>query len=130
MDKKILSDIKKALEKLDDALKQEDSEYIRDSAIKRFELCFDLGWKLMKLYAKTEGLECNSPRSCIRTMFELGILRYDENWMQMITDRNELVHIYRQELADIVYHRLPEYLQMLKAVLDKITKTPTYKDGP
>ena len=37
-----------------------------DATIQRFEFCFELAWKLMKAVLEYEGIEANSPRSCIR----------------------------------------------------------------
>lgn len=37
-----------------------------DATIQRFEFCFELAWKLMKTVLEYEGIEANSPRSCIR----------------------------------------------------------------
>jgi hypothetical protein len=38
----------KAVKRLDEILKEEKSDIVRDSAIKRFEFTFDLSWKLLK----------------------------------------------------------------------------------
>jgi len=91
----------------------------RDSAIKRFELCYDLAWKAIKNYAKHEGIECNSPRSCFKEAFQLDLIDYDEKWMEMVDDRNASVHIYKEEQAERIYKELPIYLEMLKDLLSK-----------
>lgn len=41
-------DFDKAIRKLGGVLEVEKTEMTRDSAIKRFELCFDLAWKTIK----------------------------------------------------------------------------------
>ena len=43
-----LEDLKKLIAKLEEVLNLEKSEVIRDSAIKRFELSFDLAWKCIQ----------------------------------------------------------------------------------
>ncbi|HHD92404.1 MAG TPA: nucleotidyltransferase, partial [Candidatus Portnoybacteria bacterium] len=40
---------KKAIQTLKDALKQRENEIIKDATIKRFEYCFELGWKTAKV---------------------------------------------------------------------------------
>jgi len=51
----ILEDFEKAINKLDEVLDMEKTEVVRDSAIKRFELCFDLAWKsLRSLFVKVK----------------------------------------------------------------------------
>jgi nucleotidyltransferase substrate binding protein (TIGR01987 family) len=44
----------KAVKRLDEILKEEKSDIVRDSAIKRFEFTFDLSWKLLKTYLEEE----------------------------------------------------------------------------
>lgn len=40
-------DFQKALLRLEEVLKEKRSDIIRDSAIKRFEIAFDLVWKML-----------------------------------------------------------------------------------
>ena len=68
-----LEDLKKLIAKLEEVLNLEKSEVIRDSAIKRFELSFDLAWKCIQSYARREGVECHSPRACLKTAFQLNL---------------------------------------------------------
>jgi len=55
-------DFIKCLDKLEEVLNLEENDIVRDSAIKRFELCFELAWKVLKDYLHKEGLFCRSPR--------------------------------------------------------------------
>lgn len=116
----ILEDFEKSIKRLEEVLNMEKTDITRDSAIKRFELCFDLSWKVIKNYAKKEGIECNSPRSCFKTAFQLNLIDYDERWIKMIDDRNLTVHIYKQQYADEIYSRLKEYLELFKKLLTKL----------
>jgi hypothetical protein len=36
------------------------------------------GRKRQQIYARKEGVECHSPRGCLKTAFQLGLLEYDE----------------------------------------------------
>jgi len=116
----ILKDFQKAIEKLEKVLKLKKTEINRDSAIKRFELCFDLAWKSMKELAKKEGIECYSPRECLRTSFQLKIIDPNKKWFEMLDNRNLTVHLYKEEMADRIYLKLPVYLEILKDLLNKI----------
>jgi len=116
----ILEDFKKSIERLEEVLSLEKTNINRDSAIKRFELCFGLCWKVIKNYAAKEGVECNSPRSCFKTAFQLNLISYDEKWMEMIEDRNLTTHIYKEQYANEVYSRLPDYLELFKGLLRKL----------
>ena len=105
----LLEDFKKAVLKLEEVLNLEKTEVIRDSAIKRFELCFDLAWKCIKSYARKEGVECFSPRSCLKTAFQLKLIKYDDVWLRMLDDCNLTVHIYKEKYAEEVYSILQKY---------------------
>jgi len=113
----ILNNFKKAVEKLQEVLNLEKTTIIRDSAIKRFELCFDLAWKSVKFCAKIEGVECYSPRNCFKTAFQLKLINHNEKWLEMIEDRNLAVHLYKEEYADELYSRLSIYLKMFEELI-------------
>lgn len=116
---KILKDFQKTIERLKEVLKLERTEIIRDSAIKRFELCFDLAWKTVKEFAREQGQECYSPRECLKTAFQLKLIEHDTKWLNMLKDRNLAVHLYQEEVADKIYKNLPEYLEMFKKLLKR-----------
>ncbi|MEW5692387.1 MAG: HI0074 family nucleotidyltransferase substrate-binding subunit [Candidatus Hydrogenedentota bacterium] len=118
----VLGDFVKSIERLKEVLLLVKTPVIRDSAIKRFEICFDLAWKSIKSYAKKEGIECNSPRSAFKTAFELKLIDYDERWLEMIDDRNLTAHIYKEEYAEAIFLKLNEYTDMFNMLSDKLQK--------
>lgn len=117
-----LSQFKNAVARLEDALKQTPNEYIKDSAIQRFEFCFDLSWKLIKTFLEDRGIRCSSPKDCFRMAYGQALLEYDEFWLEMTDLRNLTVHTYDQNLADEVYGKLPKILDYLKKLLENIEK--------
>ena len=122
MSSKILKNFQKTIERLEEVLLLKRTKVNRDSAIKRFELCFDLCWKLIKIWSKKQGIECNSPRSCFKTAFQLHLIDYEKKYLKMIDDRNLTVHLYEEKHADQVYSRLKDYLKLFKKLSDKIKK--------
>lgn len=116
----VSENFKKSIQKLEEALGLEKTDIIRDSAIKRFELCFDLAWKSAKLYAKIKGVECYSPRDCLKAAFQLNLIEHNEKWLRMIEDRNLTTHLYKEEYADEVYSRLPDYLKLFQELSSQL----------
>lgn len=116
----VVEDLEKAVKKLEEALDSKKTEIVRDSSIKRFELCFDLAWKSVKEYAKLKGLECYSPIECFKAGFQLKIIEHDEKWVQMVKDRNMSVHLYKEDLAEELFSKLPGYLKLFKELLPKL----------
>ena len=100
---------KKAVMRLEEILKLPKNDVIRDSAVKRFEFSFDLGWKLMRVYLREEkGIDCSSPKDGIRAAYRHGFIDYDQEWLEMTDWRNEIVHAYGEEYADRLYENLPK----------------------
>ena len=93
---------------------------VRDSGIKRFELCFELAWKVIQRYLRDRGLDCRSPRDCFREAFTYGLLTQENTWVQMVHDRNLSVHTYNEELAIQLHSRLPGYLPALRQLLGEM----------
>ncbi len=120
MSNKILKDFQKTIERLEEVLALKRTKVNRDSAIKRFELCFGLCWKSIKIWAKEQGIECNSPRSCFKIAFQLKLIDYDKKYLKMIDDRNLTTHLYKEKYADQVYGRLGDYLGLFKKLVIKL----------
>jgi len=117
-----LEDLGAMIKKLKEVLDLKKNEINRDSAIKRFELCFDLAWKSIKISAKNKGIECYSPVDCFKSAFQLKIIEHDSEWLDMVRDRNSTVHIYKEEYANEVYLRLPAYLKLYETLLENLKK--------
>lgn len=112
----------KAVNRLEEVLKEKKNDIVRDSAIKRFEFTFDLSWKLLKAFLEEEmGVVCASPKECFRQAYRNGIIEYDEFWLKMTDWRNEIVHVYKEEFAEDLYKKLPEALKDFRILETKIT---------
>ena len=114
-----------SIKNLENALNEKKNEFTRDSAIKRFEISYDLAWKSIKEYAHQEGVECYSPRECLKTAFQLGLIENDEKWLQMVISRNEARHIYSEKLAEKLYKNLSNYLELFKHLEKAFTNQTT-----
>ena len=90
----------------------------RDSAIKRFELTFELAWKSVKERLDSLGIAARSPRECLEQAFSQGMIADDPLWLRMLEDRNLSVHTYNEKLADEIYRRLKSYLRLFRSLRD------------
>jgi len=117
----ILKQFQKAVNRLDEVLKQEKNEFIRDAAIQRFEFTFDLSWKVIKAFLEeNKGVICNSPKGCFREAYKQEIIEYDDFWTEMTDYRNKTAHIYKEELAEEIYAILPRTLSYFQKLLENI----------
>lgn len=112
------NDLLEATKRFEEALAMPFSEVIRDSAIKRFELCFDLAWKLAKEKLRQENIECFSPKSCFGESLRAKILpvELEASANRLLEDRNLSVHTYDSDTADEIYKRLPAYVKVFRAL--------------
>ncbi len=116
-------DFTKALLRFDEVLELPKNDVVRDSAIKRFELCFELGWKAMKAYLEeNHNATCASPRTCFREAFRVGVIDYDEHWIELTSTRNYTVHTYREAFAEKIYAELPHALDMFHKLAEALKK--------
>ena len=104
----------KALGRLEEALQAPANDLARDASIQRFEFTFELAWKSVKAAAVPEGLECASPRSCLRLALSQSWISDEAIWLAMLDDRNRASHTYDEKLAEQLYSRLPGYLPALR----------------
>ncbi|MEW6096609.1 MAG: HI0074 family nucleotidyltransferase substrate-binding subunit [bacterium] len=116
-------DAAKAVESLGEILEEPFSIIVRDATIQRFEYTFEAIWKLLKEYLRErEGLICNSPKSCFREAFSAGLLTEDETvqFLEMTDDRNMTTHIYKEEISQILYGKIPTYYRLMELLLEQI----------
>lgn len=118
-----LKQFEQAAERLSEVLSGEKNSIARDSAIKRFEFCFDLSWKTIKVFLREEkGLICSSPKDCFRQAFQNKLLDYDEIWLDMTNWRNLAVHTYSEELANDLFAKLPKTLGCFQALIKTLKR--------
>ena len=109
-----------AIGRLSDVLKQEKNEYIRDSAIQRFEFTFELVWKTLKAYLREQGILVATPRESLKGAYKAGLIRDDENWLETIRLRNLASHTYDEATAEQFYVALPAILILYEDLLREL----------
>ncbi len=123
---KKLNDFHNALHRLSEALEitlanknKETFSFFRDSTIQRFEFTLEIAWKSIKSFLmEYEGIECRSPKGCIREFLSAGYLNNTQisTLLMMIDDRNLATHTYHESLADEIFLHIQEYLTILQKV--------------
>jgi nucleotidyltransferase substrate binding protein (TIGR01987 family) len=111
----------KAVANFKEVLLENKTNIIRDSAIKRYEICYELCWKSVQELLKNEGLEiCNSPKSCFKSAFNLGLIENEEVFADMVQNRNLTTHTYDEDLADKIYQKFDGYYLVLNDLATSI----------
>lgn len=115
--KSAFEEFRDSCSRLDEVLRIEKTEIIRDSAIKRFELAFDTSWKAIKASLEEYGATCTSPLDCYKEAYRQKYIDFEDVWVELVKTRNKTVHTYDRKLAEEVYQKLPEALEAFKKLL-------------
>ncbi len=107
----------KALERLREAVIQAKDELDKDGVIQRFEFTVEMLWKTLKAILEYQGIECYSPRNCVKEAFKANIIGDDEIILDMLEDRNLSSHIYDQKVSEEIFQRIKNvYLSYLESL--------------
>jgi nucleotidyltransferase substrate binding protein (TIGR01987 family) len=109
-----------AVRRLRAVLQEPETDVSRDAAIQRFEFCFELSWKAVQERAREDGLNCQSPKGCLKVAFKASWIGDEQGWLAMLEDRNQTSHTYDEDLAKTVYRRLSNYLPLFEALVGNL----------
>lgn len=128
---KILSDIDissliTATERLDEALKLQKTDIVRDATIQRFEFTYELTWKTLRKVLIKHGSEANTPKTVFRIAANDNIIDNLELWFEFVNYRNNTTHVYNEKVADDIYSHIPKFYRMVADLITKL-KTDEFK---
>ncbi|BAF69254.1 HI0074 family nucleotidyltransferase substrate-binding subunit [Nitratiruptor sp. SB155-2] len=104
-----------ARQRLQEAVDIAQDELDKDGVLQRFEFTVEMLWKALKAVLTYQGIECFSPRSCIKEAYKAHIIDDDEIVLDMLEDRNLSSHIYDQKRSEEIFERIKKiYLLYLK----------------
>ena len=107
----------KALKRLQEAVDVAKDDLDRDGVIQRFEFTTELLWKTLKAILFYYGIECHSPRHCIKEAFKANLISDDEIILDMLEDRNLSSHIYNEEESKKIFNRIKDvYVNYLSSL--------------
>ena len=122
-----LNDLETALANFRNALTLEPALFpdlvadnIKSGQIQKFEFTVELLWKTVQVFLfEIDGIDVVTPKSVAKEFVEAGHCDYEayELFIRAINDRNQLSHIYRQEMAESIWQRLPEYICLVEQVV-------------
>lgn len=92
-----------SLDALSEARQRDLSDsFVLSGTSAKFSITFDLAWKVMKdilvQYYAITGFVTGSPREVLREAYKANLIS-DDDWMEMLKVRNELVHDYDCEIV-------------------------------
>lgn len=95
----------------------------RDALLLRFLLAAEATWKAAQLCLRSlHGVDEGSPKGCVRASLQVALLDPGdaEAAMELIDDRNLVVHTYREVLANQIASRVPRHARVLARWLGRM----------
>ena len=95
------------------------SQVVRDGVIQRFEFTADQARKALEERLKADGCPdpLLTPKIVIHQAFAAGLVKDQEGWLQLLSDRNITSHSCSEATADQVFARIREtHLPLLDAL--------------
>ena len=113
-----LHSLTKAIALLNEAAEIEAPSQVEQMGlIQAFEVCYELGWKLLQDYLKYQGYDPKSPRDSIKQAYQDELISDGETWLKMTQTRNLTVHTYDGALVESIEQTIKtHYLKLLNAL--------------
>ena len=111
----------RAYKRLEEAVSRanELDDLAKEGLIQRYEITFELSWKLLKDYLEAEGFIVNSPRSAIKTAVEQNIITNGETWMEMLYSRNLTTHTYDEAMFNETFDAvINDYFELIRSLYE------------
>jgi len=119
----------KSLSSFHEILSEPYSPIIRDATLLRFQRSVEIFWRLLKDYLCVhEGFVCESPKSCIKMAFKVGLMDEEETVqaLEMLDRRTEIKNIAEhanfEEAAEETYRQVGDYWKLMDEVLRRIVE--------
>jgi len=112
--KKHFETFEKTLKNLEEAVSTASTDVEIDGTIRRFELCCETSWKLIKEWLADKGIVCKDLRDCFKYAYENDLIKDEKVWLEMIEDSNKLAHTCTTEESRAIFEKIKEsYLKAL-----------------
>ena len=119
-----LTKLENAYAKLREGADTAKNELEKDGVIQRFEFCFELLWKTLKIFLRDTGIEVKTPKESLKEAFRVGWLKEEKIFLDMLEDRNMTSHIYDKETSEEIFCRIKNnYLPGIKDILEELKQS-------
>ncbi|OGY15918.1 MAG: hypothetical protein A2784_00050 [Candidatus Chisholmbacteria bacterium RIFCSPHIGHO2_01_FULL_48_12] len=120
--KKLLLDLRRATQRLEEALEAEPTQLHQDATIQRFEFTFELAWKLMRVMILDKGIEVFGPKNVIRRAAQVELINDPETWIEFLKARNLTTHVYDQPVAEEIYNQAKKFPEVVRELIERAEK--------
>ena len=96
------------LQRLNEVLKQEQSDYFKGAALQRFGHTYDIVLKTLRAFAKGKNLPSQTDEQCFEAAVSSGWIEKKSDWKEMVVDYQRINQKQPQD-AEAVYDKLPTF---------------------
>lgn len=119
--------LKKAYNRLNEVASLYDgkNDIIRDSLIQRFEFTYEPTHKTLQDFFKYSRitLEVTFPRMIYKKAYRNNLIDDEKLWIKLLEDRNATSHLYSEEAANEIAHRIvSQYVDAVGLLIEKLDK--------
>lgn len=91
--------------------------------IQRFEFTYELTHKTLQEFFKYSGitLENSFPRMIYKKAYANHLIDNDKLWINLLEDRNATSHLYSEQIANEIAHRIvADYVEAIGKLIEKL----------
>ncbi|MCH8312988.1 MAG: nucleotidyltransferase substrate binding protein [Nitrospinae bacterium] len=112
----LLTHFKWTIDRFEEILKNEKSDYYRDAALQRFSFTCDMALKCIRSMAAEQGKSCETFRQCVEWCLEKNWLEENSPWKEITESHGQAPKKLKGESADLEYDKLDSYCRLLKNI--------------
>jgi len=109
------------LQRLKEAIKQEQNDYYKGAALQRFSHTYEISIKVLRSFAKDQGILCKTEEKC----FEIAVTK---GWMEDVFNIKELTKDYQKIIKkppqdmENIYRKLSIYHKAFSYIFNQLNK--------
>ncbi len=107
------------LQRLDEVLKQEQSDYFKGAALQRFGHTYVIALKVLRAFAESYNLPCQTDEQCFETAVNNGWIEKQTDWKEMAADYQRINQKPPQD-AETVYGKLAAFHHIFSQLFAKM----------
>tara|TARA_Y100001936_G_C15962929_1_gene606635 strand:+ start:388 stop:786 length:399 start_codon:yes stop_codon:yes gene_type:complete len=96
------------LQRLDEVLKQEKSDYFKSAALQRFGHTYNIALKIIQSYAKSKSIPCKMEERCFETAVQNGWMKNQPEWKEIVAAFQQ-INQKPQQNTESIYSKLATY---------------------
>ena len=104
------------IDRFEEILKNEKSDYYRDAALQRFSFTCNIALKCIRSLAAEQGKNCETFQQCVEWCLEKNWVEEDAPWNEIIESYSRAPQKLKGESADLEYDKLDSYCLLLKNI--------------